>query len=170
MTDAWTHTARQLLKTGMPRDEVARVLSAAKAFGLEPADIAAPTRQHTCGARTLRNPWSGDSEVIEPVSTKQMDAGYNQAASACGLSGLSRARQIINEASRASGFSVKALKGPRQTRGIVHTRQDAMLAIREATKLSLPQIGRLFNRHHTAVLRGLKSAKQRRAEKMGASA
>jgi len=107
--------------------------------------------------------------VIEPVSAKQMAADYNQAARACGLWGPSRARQIIDEASRASGFSVEALKGPRQTRGIAHTRQDAMLAIREATKLSLPQIGRLFNRDHTTVLWGLKRAKQRRDEKMGAS-
>jgi len=57
MTDAWTHTARQLLKTGMDRDEVARALSVAKAFGLEPTDIAIPKRKAASGISVFAEPW-----------------------------------------------------------------------------------------------------------------
>ena len=63
-----------------------------------------------------------------------------------------------------SGVSLDALRGPCREAALVDARQDVAVMLR-ARGLSLPQIGRVINRHHASVLNLLERAeKQRRAE------
>jgi chromosomal replication initiator protein len=53
-------------------------------------------------------------------------------------------------------------EGAREPR-ISHPRQVAMSLARELTKLSLPAIGRLFNRDHSTVIHAIKAVEKRAA-------
>lgn len=69
---------------------------------------------------------------------------------------------ILAEFAATRGLTLDELRGPDRGRIVAHARQDAMLLLSEATRLSKSQIGRLFNRDHTTVLYGLKAARERR--------
>ena len=62
-----------------------------------------------------------------------------------------------------SGISLDALRGPCRETALVDARQDVAVMLRDRG-LSLPQIGRVINRHHASVLNLLERAeRQRRA-------
>lgn len=64
----------------------------------------------------------------------------------------------------ANGIGMRDLIGKSRRRRVAHLRQDAYLAVRDETKLSLQRIGELFgNRHHATVIYGLRQARARRA-------
>lgn len=79
-----------------------------------------------------------------------------------------RAHQIINDL--ADTWTVQAITGPNRNRELCTVRHHAMWLIREETALSLPQIGRLFNRDHTTILSALRRATARLAAGEGAAA
>jgi chromosomal replication initiator protein len=54
--------------------------------------------------------------------------------------------------SKASGFKKKDIIGKRRIRQLVKVRHEVMQQIRLATSLSYPEIGKIFNRTHSAVL------------------
>ena len=54
--------------------------------------------------------------------------------------------------SKASSFTIRDIKGKRITRQITKVRHEVMQQIRLATSLSYPEIGKIFNRTHSAVL------------------
>ena len=67
------------------------------------------------------------------------------------------AREIIATTASDHGLTVDDLVGKVRTRHISAARFEAMARIRAERKLSLPAIGRLFNRDHTTVLHALKA-------------
>lgn len=73
------------------------------------------------------------------------------------------ARQIIRAHADRAGVPVdEFLSSLERADGAVYRRHDAMRDVREHTRLSLPQIGRLFGRHHTTVLYGIRESRRRR--------
>ncbi|MCF3934332.1 hypothetical protein L1787_13025 [Acuticoccus sp. M5D2P5] len=78
------------------------------------------------------------------------------------LAGLSRnqiGRHAVRFAAEHFAVPVNDLLSRRRARTITRPRQIAMLVVHERTSLSLPQIGRLFDRDHTTVLHGIDRAK-----------
>lgn len=75
--------------------------------------------------------------------------------------GVGLGHQIAQAVARAHKLTMKDLTGGRRSRNIAWARQEAMWHIKEHTKLSLPQIGRMFNRDHTTVLHALRVHKER---------
>lgn len=64
---------------------------------------------------------------------------------------------LISRIAAAYEISIEDIHGRSHRPEIVRARHAAMYLIREHTELSYPQIGRLFNRHHTSVLHGVAS-------------
>jgi chromosomal replication initiator protein len=69
------------------------------------------------------------------------------------------ARQIIAQVAKDHGLTADELTGPSRKKVVVEARWTAMRTIRAETKLSTPQIGRLFHRDHTTVLHALGTLK-----------
>ena len=60
------------------------------------------------------------------------------------------------------GMTFSEFVADNRKRAIAHARQDAMRAVREATNLSLPAIGRIFGgRDHTTILDGIRASEKR---------
>lgn len=65
---------------------------------------------------------------------------------------------VVEVASRLLGQTVRAVKGPRRDRPLVHHRQVAFAVCRRVTDCSLPTIAKAFNRDHTTVMHGIRQA------------
>lgn len=78
------------------------------------------------------------------------------------------AADIAHRFATARNVTLKQLRGPIRTRPIVHYRQECMAMLRDKTDMSLPDIGRFFNRDHTTVLHALSAVERRAAEEEGA--
>lgn len=77
-----------------------------------------------------------------------------------GLGAISIIRAFADE----HGFKVSDILGSSREKPLAHIRQDCMRAIRKATSLSLPQIGRcLGGRDHTAIKYGIEQSEKRAA-------
>ncbi len=63
------------------------------------------------------------------------------------------------------GTTVEELRGPGKTRSLAQSRQIAMYLCRELTDLSLPNIGRAFNRDHTTVMYAQKKIRNEMASR-----
>lgn len=63
---------------------------------------------------------------------------------------------IIRETARGAGLRPEDLTGYSRRADHVWPRFCAIKACREYAKMSLPQIGRIFNRHHTTILNALR--------------
>jgi chromosomal replication initiation ATPase DnaA len=69
---------------------------------------------------------------------------------------------IIEAACEVTGVKPADMIGPRKARHLAYPRQLAMLACAErANHVSLPQIGKAFNRDHTTILHGVSAARAR---------
>ena len=62
---------------------------------------------------------------------------------------------IIEETSKGYGVDVSDILSTSRTKEITMARQVAMYIIRQLTKLSLPEIGKVFSRDHTTVIHSL---------------
>ncbi len=62
------------------------------------------------------------------------------------------AEAILSEVARGFRVSVEEIVGPSRAARVCVARACAMAVVREATDLSLPAIGRLFDRDHTTVM------------------
>lgn len=110
-----------------------------------------------CGSRR-RSQWcqlpAGHAGVhVHPGGRRWGDA--EQTDYRCALdvrAEVDRGRQILAAVADAYAVPVDELTGPCRERWVVEPRHAAMVAVRAQTRLSLPQIGRLFDRHHTTVL------------------
>lgn len=63
---------------------------------------------------------------------------------------------IINSTANYFNMSKSDLTGVNRTKGVTEARQISMYLIRTLTNLSLPDIGKLFNRNHTTVLSSIR--------------
>lgn len=78
------------------------------------------------------------------------------------------AREIISRVGALHGYTLAEITGPRLEKSLVQARFDAIKAVADARPdLSLPQIGRIFNRDHTSILHALKKRGGRRPEQQG---
>lgn len=66
-------------------------------------------------------------------------------------------RRITREVCRKHGVTMGDLISPRRSYYIVSARHELFWRLYEETSMSLPQIGRRFNRDHTSVMHGVKS-------------
>lgn len=64
--------------------------------------------------------------------------------------------RVIDEVSKSTGVTMAEIIGPRRDRHIIRARFAAMAIARDYLDLSLPQIGREFNRDHTSVINALR--------------
>jgi hypothetical protein len=64
--------------------------------------------------------------------------------------------EVITRVADEEGFSLDELRHHSRAVELVATRWRAAKAAREETGASLPQIGRILDRHHTTVLHGLR--------------
>src|SRR5688572_23026474 len=64
---------------------------------------------------------------------------------------------VLDAVANCHRTTVRDITGPSRLAYIVHARRDAMRLLR-ALGLSLPAIGRMLNRDHSVVLRGLRRA------------
>jgi len=64
--------------------------------------------------------------------------------------------RVIDAVSKSTGVTVAEIIGPRRDRHIVRARFASMAIARDYLDLSLPQIGREFNRDHTSVINALR--------------
>ena len=62
---------------------------------------------------------------------------------------------IIEETGKCFGIAVADILSSSRTKEVANARQVAMYIIRQLTKLSLPEIGRIFGRDHTTVIHSL---------------
>ncbi|MBR1780257.1 MAG: chromosomal replication initiator protein DnaA, partial [Oscillospiraceae bacterium] len=62
---------------------------------------------------------------------------------------------IIDETGKCYGIDVSDILSTSRTKEITLARQVAMYVIRQLTKLSLPEIGKIFSRDHTTVIHSL---------------
>lgn len=67
------------------------------------------------------------------------------------LSSRDRARYFLKLCADHHGMTIEALLGYTRTAAVMLARQEAMYLTAKYTRLSLPQIGRLFNRDHSTV-------------------
>jgi len=70
---------------------------------------------------------------------------------------------VMRQVASCYGLPLEKLQGAQRHRPLPEARHLAMLIIRESTCLSLPQIGRIFDRDHTTVLVGIRQARRRLA-------
>ena len=59
---------------------------------------------------------------------------------------------IINATANYFNMTAADLTGVNRTKGVTEARQISMYLIRTLTNLSLPDIGKIFNRNHSTVL------------------
>lgn len=71
---------------------------------------------------------------------------------------------IIAATCRHYGLTLDELRGPKRESRITWPRQQAMKIIRDNTKLTFPQIGRIFNRDHTTVIHALRRVKSKASD------
>ena len=62
---------------------------------------------------------------------------------------------IIEETGKCYGIDVSDIMGSSRTKEVTIARQVSMYIIRNLTKLSLPEIGRVFGRDHSTVIHSL---------------
>jgi chromosomal replication initiator protein len=53
------------------------------------------------------------------------------------------------------------IKGHSRARPVAYARQEAVYFARKYTNMSLPQIGRLANRHHTSIIHSVQAVEER---------
>lgn len=68
----------------------------------------------------------------------------------------SSARRIVQEVCAETGVSPQQILSPVRTRHIVRARQFAQWRIYREVGISLPAIGRMFDRDHTSVLHSIR--------------
>lgn len=64
--------------------------------------------------------------------------------------------KLFRAAQEGCGVNKKDLLGKCRSRHLARTRQAMMCIVYENTELSMPEVGRIFNRDHTTVLHALK--------------
>jgi|TARA_R110002020_G_scaffold233439_1_gene445218 chromosomal replication initiation ATPase DnaA len=73
---------------------------------------------------------------------------------------MTSAQNIINEVCQEYNVEKKFILGPTRPSHYTIPRQEAYRRIYETGQFTLPQIGRIFKRHHTTILHGIRRAKQ----------
>ena len=66
---------------------------------------------------------------------------------------------IINAVSEKYGIEVDALLSKKKTKEISYARHIAVYLIRKLIDLSLPDIGKIFNRDHTTIMNSIERIK-----------
>jgi len=82
-----------------------------------------------------------------------------------------RVKLILNAVAhkyRHTGVTVNDMKSPRRDRAIIPARFEAIWRIKHKTMLSLPQIGRIFNRDHTTIIHAIRKHEERMAQELAA--
>ena len=65
--------------------------------------------------------------------------------------------RILEKVAKKYGVSTEDIRGSKRTKEIAWARHISIYLIRKLTDMSLPQIGKIFNRDHTTVINSLKT-------------
>lgn len=74
--------------------------------------------------------------------------------------GMVRARKVATAVAMAAGATLEDIKKLRASRAVCRLQQRAWWMIREFTDVSYPDVGAMFNRHHTTIVAGVLRAKE----------
>jgi len=77
------------------------------------------------------------------------------------LPASTNAADIVARRAADNGIPVHVLKGPQQPKRWSRVRHDIYRELYDTGLYTLPQIGRLFNRHHTTILHGIRRSRER---------
>ena len=69
--------------------------------------------------------------------------------------------EVLAIVARQYGIPIDELPKKGRTQTVARARQDACALLRDTTKMSLPEIGRVFDRDHTTIIHGLRSTVNR---------
>jgi len=72
---------------------------------------------------------------------------------------------IVKLVALKHGVSVEDMRGPSRVTKISHARQEAMALMHGHCGMSLPEVGRKFDRDHTTVLHAIRVLRKRKAAK-----
>jgi chromosomal replication initiator protein len=68
---------------------------------------------------------------------------------------------IIEETCAVWGVTERALRGSGRQRVLAWARQEAYTRLRDESPLSYPEIGRIFDRDHTTIIKGERACRRR---------
>ncbi|MGH3825958.1 MAG: helix-turn-helix domain-containing protein [Pseudonocardiaceae bacterium] len=119
----------------------------------------------------LQNALTRAAAHQSPLHDELAEVAFRELASA-EPGALVRASTVMVVASEYFGVTIEELRGARGVNAVAHARQVAMYLCRELTELSLPQIGRAFDRDHTTVMHAVRKVhgqmnQERTAEQVG---
>lgn len=97
-----------------------------------------------------------EPEPEPPVEASVLDQAISRYRLAYDSGLVTNSKRIILEVAQESGLTVNDLKSAARQRPLARARQRAMWLIAKQTELSLPQIGKIFNRDHTTVLHAIR--------------
>lgn len=72
-------------------------------------------------------------------------------------------RAIVRQVCAETGHSYAEITGPSHKAALCRVREGIYVRAQDQG-FSLPQIGRVFRRHHTTILHGIRNAKSRKGE------
>lgn len=104
---------------------------------------------------------SQDPRATEPVGACVPAPGPGPAVAAAPVP---PSRQVLEIAQAVAGFygiGMPTLLGPMRSKKIARARQVAIWLSRERTGLSYPDLGRLFERHHTTAMHAVDRTRRR---------
>ena len=74
------------------------------------------------------------------------------------------AAQIVKMVAHHYGLKVREIKSKSNSRQITYPRQIAMYLCKRLTEMSYPEIGKVFNKHHSTVMYSVEQIERRRAD------
>lgn len=101
--------------------------------------------------------------MIEPITAEQIESDFAIARYHMGLRAARKSDRIILMTARKHEITVEQIKSMSRKREFAWPRQECMYRMRRETSLSLPQIGRIFDRDHTTVIHAIRAVERRRA-------
>lgn len=132
-----------------------------KGAELKPADTTDRPTCRVCHGRGRLGPFfpgglssaCGNCAVVQVQ--EQIDEAHGTVA-AIAFEPKTPAREIISRVGALHGYTLAEITGPRLEKKLVQARFDAIKAVADGRPdMSLPQIGRVFNRDHTSILHAL---------------
>lgn len=100
--------------------------------------------------------------MIDPVTAEEMKIGFEAMRGQTLHFRRRTASKIMFDTCRENDLSLDELTGKDRTRRVAWARQDCWREIYANTRMSLPEIGRMFGRDHTTVMFGIRRSEQRK--------
>jgi chromosomal replication initiation ATPase DnaA len=97
--------------------------------------------------------------MIEPVTSEEMATGFARMRWTD-----MRPMEIIADVATRRGVTRREIMSGDRTARVSRVRHEAYAAVRAATRMSYPAIGRIFHRDHTTIIHGIRAHERRTKE------